>query len=415
MSLVDKIVKRLILTNFFGDGWGDQETFLKLLQFRKSANTDGSYYYQPLHPYDFQLCEKKSGSKHVRTYQGSFVSPLYSTGLLPPECKTCKFDLVIPRAWNDTTPAEEKRVCLHFAATGDHSFWRRSRFLAHPLAKEYSIGSVIVENPFYGSRKPVKQVRSGIRHVSDLFAMGSALISEGQFLLDWLQGQGYSRLGISGISLGGHNASLTAAVWGQPVATVPCLSWSTAAHTFSEGLVSSACMWNVLRDQLSPDRLQDIHAVIQKTDAEIQELLAVRCGLQLQDEEQHQPSDNKLLDLNYLSGVANSLGTRRAPDKITTLYMRLLVDEFSNLKHYPVLACPEAAIVVVANSDLYVPRPVEDDLPHIQEIWPGCEVRTVNGGHISSYLTHNHTFRRAIKDAFDKLDIWLEQQKGGTQ
>ena len=89
--------------------------------------------------------------------------------------------------------------------------------------------------------------------------------------------------------------------------------------------------------------------------------------------------------------------------------MRLLIDEFSNLKHYPVLACPEAAVVVVAKDDLYVTRPQGDDMiDDISEIWPGCEVRVVNGGHISSYLTHNHTFRKAIYDAFNKLDVWLD-------
>ena len=119
---------------------------------------------------------------------------------------------------------------------------------------------------------------------------------------------------------------------------------------------------------------------------------------------------SRLLNMQYLSALTNSLGARNgSPDRITTLYMRLLIDEFSNLKNYPTVACPDAAIVVVAKSDLYVTRPEDDDMIHdITEIWPGCEVRVVDGGHISSYLTHNHTFRKAINDAFDKLDLWVE-------
>ena len=143
MSLVDKIVKRVILTNLFGNGWGDQETFLKLLQIRKStfspdpgasppaAAAGPSYEYKPHDLFDLQLTElpKSSSSADAwRTFRGSFVSPIYSvTGLLPPECRICRFELVIPRSWTDSTPASEKRVCLHYAATGDHSFWRRSR------------------------------------------------------------------------------------------------------------------------------------------------------------------------------------------------------------------------------------------------------------------------------------------------
>jgi hypothetical protein len=170
-------------------------------------------------------------------------------------------------------------------------------------------------------------------------------------------------------------------------------------------------MWSVLRDQLSPSRLEEIRDVIRVTDSEIQTMLRERYGI-IPDN----PADpaqshlSKLLNLRYLSTLTNSLGARNgSPDKITTLYMRLLIDEFSNLKNYPTLVCPEAAIVVVAKSDLYVTRPEDDDMiKDISEIWPGCEIRVVDGGHISSYLTHNHTFRKAINDAFDRLDICVE-------
>lgn len=36
-------------------------------------------------------------------------------------------------------------------------FWRRRNLIAKPLIKEGGIGSIIIENPFYGSRKPVEQ------------------------------------------------------------------------------------------------------------------------------------------------------------------------------------------------------------------------------------------------------------------
>ena len=186
MSLVDKVVKRLLLTSLFGDGWGDQETFIKLLNLRQSykGGFTSSHDSDKLH---FKLTELKKTSKYVRNYTGSFLSPLCleSPDLLPHESRTCRFLLTLPTDWGRSS----RRVCLHYAATGDHSFWRRYRFLAHPLAKDYNIGSVIVENPFYGTRKPRNQIRSGIRYVSDLFTMGSALVVEADFLLKWLQGQ----------------------------------------------------------------------------------------------------------------------------------------------------------------------------------------------------------------------------------
>lgn len=113
---------------------------------------------------------------------------------------------------------------------------------------------MLLENPFYGSRKPKGQVRSQLHYVSDLFVMGLALIFECLVLLKWLEGEGLGPVGLTGISMGGHvssstntrghysvcksllmqNASLTAGVWPKPVAVVPCLSWSSASCVFTE-------------------------------------------------------------------------------------------------------------------------------------------------------------------------------------
>lgn len=37
-------------------------------------------------------------------------------------------------------------------------FWRRRHLIAKPLLREAGIGSIILENPFYGIRKPVYQM-----------------------------------------------------------------------------------------------------------------------------------------------------------------------------------------------------------------------------------------------------------------
>eukprot|EP00116_Pleurobrachia_bachei_P001924 sb/3462186/ len=366
--------------------------------------------------------QMKGGSKHLTSYEGRFVSPLANTGILPEESRYCRFHLHLPADFNPST-----RVCLLFAPTGDHSFWRRYRFLSYPLAREYGIGSVVVENPFYGSRKPKNQTRSGIRQVSDLFTMGSALILEGGFLLNWLQDEhGFSSLGISGVSLGGHNASLTAAVYQRPLATIPCLSWSTAAHTFSDGIISSSCMWSVLRDQLSPEKVAEIKEVVRLTDNEILQLL--ESGEVKEKSSGAGSLVSKILHSDRLTSLTSSLGgavgahrisnltnsigvggRTASKDRTTSLYMRLLIDEFSNLKNYPTLARTESAVVVVAEEDLYVTRPSDDHMiQDISEIWPGCEVRVVKGGHITSYLTHNGTFRSAISDAFDRLEAGVK-------
>ena len=173
MALVDKVVKKIIVTRYFGDGWGHQETFEKLLRFRKSCNENVGNQRSSV-PYEllnFNFVEEReekiknlfgSNAKHIRSYRGSFTSPIFYnySGLLPEESKTCNFRLIVPRGWGEFgQDASNKRVCLHYAATGDHSFSRRQRHLGTPLARDHNIASLIVENPFYNSRKPKKQVK----------------------------------------------------------------------------------------------------------------------------------------------------------------------------------------------------------------------------------------------------------------
>lgn len=60
---------------------------------------------------------------------------------------------------------------------------------------------------------------------------------------------------------------------------------------------------------------------------------------------------------------------------------------------YPVILVPvdtSLIIVIQAKEDAYVPR---TGVLSLQDIWPGCEVRYLNGGHISAYLFKQNTFR----------------------
>ena len=88
--------------------------------------------------------------------------------------------------------------------------------MALPMVKERGISSILIENPYYGLRRPRKQLRSSLFHVSDLFVMGAALIMEAQVLLGWARAQGCAPLVCHGISMGGHMAGLAAAACPEP-------------------------------------------------------------------------------------------------------------------------------------------------------------------------------------------------------
>ena len=72
------------------------------------------------------------------------------------------------------------------------------------------MASIILENPYYGLRKPKGQLRSSLHYVSDLFLMGACIIMESQILMRWAQEEGFGPLCCHGISMGGNMACLAA-------------------------------------------------------------------------------------------------------------------------------------------------------------------------------------------------------------
>uniref|UniRef100_T1H8Q8 Uncharacterized protein n=1 Tax=Rhodnius prolixus TaxID=13249 RepID=T1H8Q8_RHOPR len=92
-------------------------------------------------------------------------------------------------------------------------FWRRRQLVAKPLLQEGGVASIILENPFYGYRKPKNQVRSILHHVSDIFVMGGCLMMEAIVLFHWCRRHGLGPLGVTGISMGGHGVMSRAIEW----------------------------------------------------------------------------------------------------------------------------------------------------------------------------------------------------------
>ena len=184
---------------------------------------------------------------------GHFTSPFvdHLPNVCPKECETATFQAVLPKIW----PGRLKPLVIQFAGTGDHFFWRRRNLMAKPMVKERGIGSIIIENPFYGTRKPKEQWRSSLHHVSDLFIMGASLILESQLLLKWAEQEGYGPFCSHGISMGGHMASLAASAWPKPIGLVPCLSWTSASVTFCQGVMARAINWRQLSEQY--DQVED--------------------------------------------------------------------------------------------------------------------------------------------------------------
>jgi dienelactone hydrolase len=214
---------------FFPKGWGDPDILALSLVQREPP---------PIAEFRCQS-EKRTESRVIREYRFSSPHPERN---LPPESEDARCLLVLPAKWDHST-----RVAVHLAATGDEGYRDRLRYLAEPLS-EQGIGSVILENPLYGLRRPADQQGTYVESVSMLWLMGMTAVAEARVILGWLKGQGFRRLGVCGISMGGQLASHVAALHGEPLAVCACIAPHCATPVFLDGVLSNYTNWMALHE-----------------------------------------------------------------------------------------------------------------------------------------------------------------------
>ncbi|XP_028348093.1 protein ABHD18 isoform X2 [Physeter macrocephalus] len=289
--------------------------------------------------------------------------------------------------------------------------------------------------------------------------MGGALVLESAALLHWLEREGYGPLGMTGISMGGHMASLAVSNWPKPMPLIPCLSWSTASGVFTTGVLSKSINWRELEKQYytqtvyeeeiihmleycgtdsfkmgqeflkhfpsSADKLTNLNLVSRTLNLDMADQVvsqkAAEChkssktsigatseGLLLQDTSR-MGCFNQTLSTNKSSYTRCNLQSyhllskeqrRNTLQKESLIFMKGVMDECTHVANFSVPVDPSLIIVVQAKEDAYIPR---TGVRSLQEIWPGCEIRYLEGGHISAYLFKQGLFRRAIYDAFERF------------
>ena len=286
-SKLDVIYRKLILTKFYTRGWGKPEELKDLFAMHKMISNREACLKLVCPDYPVYI-DKTIHCKQCTLVHGHFVTPMVNIfpNLVPPVAKIARFEIVLPKNMKRFSNLSKSNqlvpACIHMAGTGDHGFNRRREMLAKPLL-ESGIVSLLLENPFYGSRKPQEQWKSGLLHVSDLFVMGGCLVLEGLVLLHWLKRYGYGPLGLTGISMGGHMASLAATNWPEPIALIPCMSWTSASVVWTEGVLSKSIPWRVLESQYSKNPMYE---------QEIMKLLNVVDSYKLGKEFITEPDDN---------------------------------------------------------------------------------------------------------------------------
>ena len=349
-SIVDRLFRNLNLTEIFVKGWSDGnclEEFFKLLPILQNRRK-----FSRLKLDDkIQLTvDKKNTTDSVSCSFGHFKSPLSHFMMLQPEVQTCHF-------WSCIPNKDCKATVIHFAGTGDHFFWKRKLFLSRHLLI-HNIGSIIVENPFYGMRRPKGQFRSQLRYVSDLLILGGALVMEGSVLINHINEQKLGVPCLTGISLGGYSCSLAASNCETPIPVVPALSWTTASNVFTQGILSHVVTWKSLTSKIS-----DLDSLI-KND------LLVR-GKTHVDTGEHTTRD----------------------------FLFDILEQTTHLGKYTPLVDPELATVLVAAHDSYIPKNT-DSLT--ENVWPGASKILLDSGHISAIFKHRDVYLQAIIDTIGR-------------
>ncbi|CAB0044351.1 unnamed protein product [Trichogramma brassicae] len=429
-SRLDAVYRSILLTKFFTKGWGEPENLRRIFKFRKVvANREACYSLIPKN-YPVKITKDEEWSDcHI--VEGQFESPFEKNlpGIMPEETKTAHFQMVLPKHWESQ---KIKPICLHLAGTGDHYFWRRRTLVAKPLLKETGIASILLENPFYGLRKPKDQVRSSLHNVSDIFIMGGCLIMESIVILNWLEQHGYGPLGLTGLSMGGHMASLAATNWPNqyPYASI---NWALLESQFFENEAYQNDLAKMVKvvDQDDaflagqhfakhfPASMKRLNKIKTESNSNVNNnnsngTVAMPNGTYLTngngngiDTQQcsEEKEAAKLFPLNLITNKFKSAQTsdilkdEKWRERAALQFMRGIMDECTHLQNFEKPVDTELIIAVCARDDAYVPR---DDVVGLEKIWPGAEIRFLDAGHVSAYLLYQKLFRSTIDEAFQR-------------
>lgn len=238
MSVLDRLFGvALGRAPLFAGGLGDRALIARLLQ----------SFHAPLDPPEITVrwLGRPRTRRGLTVYQGMFASPLPSEGLpreaLPSAIHRAFFELVTPAGVEIEV---DLPVCLYLAATTEQGFASRRR-LAAPLVRQ-GVAALILENPYYGWRRPRDQTFVAIPTVADQLLMNTVTILEARALLGWLSSHGYTHLGVTGYSMGGFMAAYVASLVPGPVAAVPVAAGASAVSSMTRTEFSRAIAWEAL-------------------------------------------------------------------------------------------------------------------------------------------------------------------------
>lgn len=244
LNLLDSAVSATFSqVKFFADGWGDPGVIREVA----ARFEEGAVEAAPITVRWITLPHTRGGIQRMRGYFETPTSDLP----LPPAARAAYFDLLLPEG---ASVRLKPPVMLHLAATGDQGLARRARFAA-PLVRR-GVGALILEQPYYGMRRPACQRGVCLRSVADQLMMSLTAVQEARSLLRWLREDRYEHLGVTGYSMGGYTAAYTASLEDEPVAAVPVATGASPAPIFTDSPMARYPDWRALGGRAGREALE---------------------------------------------------------------------------------------------------------------------------------------------------------------
>ncbi len=218
---------------FFSRGWGDESLI----------DPSEILAREPVPITVEWLTRSVTSSGHVVEH-GTFESPAPH---LPHRSKVANVLSISPK------PGTNRLVVL-MPAWNEHD--PKVRVAMANLLADKGVRSIILENPFYGTRHPDPGGGQPITTVSDFMVMGGAAICEARGILTAANAAG-SSVGVSGYSMGGNTAAIVSATLDFPLATAPLAASHSPGPVFLDGVLNQGIDWEALGGRRHEQRLRD--------------------------------------------------------------------------------------------------------------------------------------------------------------
>lgn len=123
------------------------------------------------------------------------------------------------------------------------------------------IDVALLENPFYGLRRPVEQHGGNVRTVSEHVLLNLAMVEEGRALVEHFAAS-YEKVAVAGYSMGGFMAGLVGATTPRAIAIAACAAGASPAPTYTKQFLS----WSIDYTALGQGARERLERVFSRAD-----------------------------------------------------------------------------------------------------------------------------------------------------